>query len=201
MATIDVRLKGHLIRFYGRHWTAFDSGERTRQEVARHLNRQIYTFLHEMRSPIPHAVVFGDLNEEPFSDVLEKDMHAYRDRAHARQLEHHTDRDTSRIRLYNCGWRHLGEKSPHAAEVSTGPSGTYYWASKRTWHSLDQILVTGSLLTNDLPRLNESRIEIFAGPSLNLIDGCPRSYSWNSGKPTGVSDHLPLVGSIEVPGE
>lgn len=200
MVRLDL-LKGRdRIRIYGCHWPAFETptSRKTRVEAASHLNRSIYNFTREAGGEQRHAVILGDLNEEPFSPTIQEHLHAYRDRGHARQREHRADAASLRVRMYNCSWRHLGEMHPHGEEAVSGPAGTFFWEKQRTWHSPDQILVTGSLLEPGLPRLEEREVRVFSGKSLLLVEGKPYKFDWGNGRPQGVSDHLPLVGGIRL---
>jgi hypothetical protein len=188
-----------VLRVYACHWTARFSDEsyHHRADVARYLNGEIYDFL---RAAPPgnrhHAVVVGDFNEEPFG-LLEERFHATRDRGNSRRREHYTDQDVKRIRLYNCAWRWLGELRPHLGGKPDGEvAGTYYWREKKCWRTLDQVIVTGTLLTDQVPYLDESHLEVLVSPSLVGNDNRPQQFRWNNGNPEGISDHLPVRGRI-----
>lgn len=126
MVVLDYRSNSHAIRFYFCHWTGRldKSSKKWRRETAAHLNREIYTFLHPeaLVKESRHAVVLGDLNEEPYG-MLETWLYASRNRAPSRAREHYTDKGIRRIKLYNCAWRLLGEHYPHPQPLRERNSG------------------------------------------------------------------------------
>jgi endonuclease/exonuclease/phosphatase family metal-dependent hydrolase len=200
MAVLDYRFSKHRIRIIACHWTArFEkTAEWVRGDLARYLNGEIYRFLRSQpgEEESRHALVLGDLNEEPYG-LLEERLFAYRDRAHARRKEHYTDQDIGRIRLYNCSWRLLGERVPHLrGDRVRDTAGTLFWKEKGTWHTFDHVIVTGTLLTEQTPCLDEESLRVATLPVLLEPEGTPASFRWNNGKPTGLSDHLPLTGRI-----
>jgi len=151
------------VLFVACHWPAFDkpTSKESRRRCADTLRGGVYDFLFPRRPAATprHVVVIGDLNAEPFDDLFELTLYASRDRDHARQRSHHTDGSVSRARLYNCGWRLLGERTPHGLPESPERRvGTYYQASSRSWRTYDQVLVSGGLLTGQAPYLDEAAL-------------------------------------------
>lgn len=204
MAVLDYSRDGHRIRFIGCHWTARfrKSGENRRADIAQHLSHEIYEYLdHNDASEARHVVVLGDLNEDPFG-LVEDRLHAHRSRHRALMRPHYTDRDVSRWRLYNLSWRMLGEHLPHDGTSLPTPrslAGTYYYRAQNSWHTFDQMIVDGSLLTEHCPFIDESECRIVQHPSLFDTDGLPRKLEWFANFPKGcVSDHLPLLGMIKL---
>lgn len=200
MAALDFCPPGHRIRFYACHWTARfgDDSTHHRSDLAHYLNGEIYRFLREPSDAeeVRHVVVLGDLNEEPYG-LPEQRLHASRDRARARRRDHYQDRSMERAHLYNCSWRLLGERLPHSGPASPrDAAGTYYWQRKRTWHTFDHVIVSGGLLTDSPPYLDEAGVEVVAGPAVWGTDGKPLKFEWNNGRPRGLSDHLPIRGRI-----
>jgi Endonuclease/Exonuclease/phosphatase family len=199
MAVIDHFSSGHCIRIFACHWTARfqETSEEVRSDLARDLNSEIYRFIHEetARGEARHVVILGDLNDEPFG-VLETRMHASRDRSTARRAEHYSDKDFERVRLYNCAWRFLGERQPHSGKFQEGAAGTHYWDQKRSWHTFDHVIVTGSLLRETIPYLDEVHVRVATSPLIVGEKGRPQKFQWNNGNPEGVSDHLPVLGKI-----
>jgi hypothetical protein len=205
MGAIDFLHAGHRIRFIACHWQARfrDQSKHTRSDLAHFLNMHVYQFLHDapFGPEVRHVVILGDLNEEPYG-ILEERLHATRSRADSRQREHYTDEDVFRVRLYNCSWRFVGEREPHSGSLLSGDSaGTYFWRSEKTWHTFDHVIVTGSLLTDQLPYLDEANLAVVAHPAIMGNDERPMGFDWNSGKPLGLSDHLPILGRIVLPTE
>jgi hypothetical protein len=204
MGAIDFLLAGHRIRFIACHWQArfSEESQHTRSDIARFLNMHVYRFLHEeATSEVRHVVILGDLNEEPFG-IVEHRLNAVRFRAHSRRREHYTDQDVSRVRLYNCSWRFLGEREPHRGKLAhDDTAGTYYWRAQNSWHTFDHVIVTGSLLSDQVPFLDEARLAVAAQAAIMANEGCPMRFDWNSGEPRGLSDHLPILGQIALPTE
>ena len=205
MAILDQCSPGNRIRFYACHWTARfgDESEKWRSLSAHALSTKAYDFLHS-EPPIDetrHALILGDLNEEPFG-MLENWLYASRDHRRSKGQAHYTDVPIRRVRLYNCSWRFLGERFPHpypAGERET--AGSHYWRDERTWHTYDQVIVSGTLLNNEPPFLDEQTLRVACGQEempahLWGPDGLPCKFDWNNGNPSGLSDHLPLCGSI-----
>jgi hypothetical protein len=205
MAILNLRRGENLIRFYVGHWTArFDEGsEEWRRRSAVALSEAVYTFLFQdaVVSESRHVVVIGDFNEEPFG-LLESSLFAHRDRRRAQYPVHYTDKTIKRAYLYNCAWKLLGEQQFHPAPPSErSVAGSYYWRDKKVWRTFDQILVSGSLLRNEPPFLDESTVQLVSGveafpDNFLATDGLPQSFQWNHGTPVGISDHLPLFGRI-----
>lgn len=203
MAVVDCTRAGHCVRFIFCHWTAFgENSETYRERLAETVSAHAYEFLNNplRTATVPHVVILGDLNTEPFSDLFFTRLHASRDRDRSRQRIHSSDQDVRRIRFYNASWRLLGEHHPH--NVTGSPqhwAGTYYNASDRTWHTYDQILVTGSLLRGNPPYLEENSFGITLLPGCLGTNGKPEAFSWMNGVASGLSDHLPLTGQIVFP--
>jgi len=152
MAVVDFIDTEHRIRFIACHWTARTQDNESRvlrTEIAKHLRRCVFEYLHEAeRGVTRHAVVMGDLNAEPFDEEIVLGLEATRSRRRSRSREHYSDGDVQRVRMYNCAWRLLGESSPHRGGVASESSvaGTYYHTANSAWRTFDQVLVTGSLL-------------------------------------------------------
>jgi endonuclease/exonuclease/phosphatase family metal-dependent hydrolase len=202
MAVVDCTRAGHCVRFIFCHWTAFgDNSEIYRGRLAETVSAHAYEFLNApRRKTIPHVVVLGDLNTEPFDGVFLSRLDASRDRDRPRQRVHPSDRDVRRVRFYNASWRLLGERNPHDPMSSTHHwAGTYYNASDRTWHTYDQVLVTGGLLSESPPYLEESSLGVVPLPGCLGTNGKPEPFTWLNGVASGLSDHLPLMGRIVFP--
>ncbi|HET6250382.1 MAG TPA: endonuclease/exonuclease/phosphatase family protein [Tepidisphaeraceae bacterium] len=199
MAVLDYVKNGEQIRFISAHWTApFNTaGERYQEELATQLRGYIHDFVHsENTGNSRHVVLMGDFNAEPFQ-VLQHHFGATRSRARARSRRHYSDKAVRRIRLYNCGWRLLGENLPHSPDAhARSVAGTAYWQRENTWHTWDQILVSGTLLTSKRPYLSEDSVKVIADGILLNEEGLPQKFAWNDGNPIGVSDHLPTIGTI-----
>lgn len=203
MLLLDYRFSPKLlVRFIFCHFTARIGAHsaRTREKLATQLSAMIYDFL---ASAIPepleqrHVLVLGDFNEEPYG-LMEELLHASRDRGRSRQ-RHYTDRDIRRARLYNCSWRLLGERQPHPGHAPSGQAaGSYYWREQSEWHTYDQLLVSGSLLSETMPYLDEAGVRVVSGPEFVGPDGRPLAFQYRDGRPIGASDHLPIRGRLQL---
>ncbi|MGF6115902.1 endonuclease/exonuclease/phosphatase family metal-dependent hydrolase [Janthinobacterium lividum] len=202
MIVLDASLKGEVIRIVGCHWQSrFDpvGSERVRWRLADHLSKYTYDFLNENLS-CHHVVVIGDLNEEPFDSNLAT-LYAHRHRARSKAKPHRADRDIQRAHLYNTSWRLMGEKFPHPRKGNAlgfeNCAGTFYWESEKTWHHFDHIIVSGGLLNNDVPYLDEDELHVICSP-IFLTGGLPKKFIEKNGAFIGLSDHLPVVGKIFI---
>ncbi len=202
MALLDFTNSGRRIRFIAAHWTArFDeNSDQYQEQLAQQLRGHIYDFIYPTHKPVGrNVVILGDLNAEPFSKVMRRDFASTRSRVRTQLRSHPTDKDVKRLHLYDCAWRLLGETNAH--DHDTGPggvAGTYYWKKKGTWHTLDHVIVSGGLLTNAMPYLCETSIEVFHNEELVDTEGHPSAFEWIDDKASGLSDHLPVVGSLVV---
>jgi hypothetical protein len=203
MAALDFCDGPHQIRWIACHWQARfgEQSDQYRSDVAQHLARYVYQYLRaESTSAVRHVVILGDLNEEPYG-LPEKRLHAARNRARSRAVAHYADRDVERVHLYNCAFRLLGERRPHdgsALPEHVDLAGTYYWRDQKTWHTFDQVIVSGSLLSHDFPHLREDALGAAALREIVEDDGSPRKFEWRAGKPHGTSDHIPICGAIAL---
>lgn len=191
--------KAHIL-FVACHWPAFDesTSREARRRCADSLRGGIYDFLFpQTAAAVPrHVVVFGDFNTEPHDELFADTLYASRDRDHARRRRHHTDESVRRVRLYNCGWRHVGESHSHGdAEPVERRVGTYYSASVHEWRTYDQVLVSGGLLTSTIPQLDERELLVRTDVG-NLIENKPAKFRFENGMGYGLSDHYPLSGRI-----
>ena len=195
-----LRIECH-IRFAFCHWPAFDEvvSQEHRGRVADALRGDVYAFMNPSETTVfpRDYIALGDFNTEPFDELFETKLYAFRDRERSRQKPHYSDPDVRRVRLYNCGWRHLGEKQPHGFDVaSDGHAGTYYQASKHIWRTYDQLLVTGGLLSEKPPVLDESQLFVRTDTGILSVDGKPRKFEFDNGIASGLSDHIPITGTI-----
>lgn len=196
MAVINLTHLGNTTRVYFCHWTARldNDSDVIRSRIAVELSNDVFDFIGSDETR--HVVIVGDLNEEPFDENM-RQMYAHRHRARATAGRHYTDAASRRINVYNASWRLLGERHPHSPKSGQiDVAGTYFWAKKRTWHTLDQVLVSGGLLGASRPFLDESSVSIIVNQK--LVNGnVPEQFEFGSGK-AGVSDHLPIQLTIGI---
>lgn len=201
MIPIHLSLPGHVIRFVACHWTAFDTPESrdARERSADVLRRDTFEFL-APSVPSPgverHAVVLGDLNEEPTAGLFQTKLIGRRDRE-STHTRHWRDGAVRRVRLYNAAWRYLGEQHPHrGGRAAASPAGTYF-RTPHDWRTFDHVLVSSGLLGESPPYLDESRTGVASTPLMRDGQGYPLAFE--PGSATGISDHLPIVGRIVLP--
>jgi endonuclease/exonuclease/phosphatase family metal-dependent hydrolase len=202
MLPIHLSRPGHIIRFVACHWTAFDEARSrvNRARLADFLRRDTYEFLFP-EAPNPgvtrSVVILGDLNEEPMASLFIENLAGSRDRRSSRGA-HWRDHDVRLVRLYNLAWRFLGEQVPHgvARPVPLGSAGTCYNA-REGWRTFDHVLVSGDLLGDRPPYIDEENARIFTHASLQDEHGRPGPFE--EGRAYGVSDHLPIVGRLFLP--
>ena len=201
MAVIDFTQAGHQIRFVIAHWPARFSDKQilAQERIAYALQSHVHNVLFDANKTHPrHVVLVGDFNSDPYQ-TLHTHMDATKSRRRALKRQHPADTVAERVRLYNCGWRLLGENVTHPLPAgSVSVPGSYYWEKEDTWHTLDQVLVSGSLLSDDLPRLDESSVAIYVNDKMVDDDGIPVSFEWDGDTSKGYSDHLPLAGKIDL---
>lgn len=190
------------LQFVFVHWTAMEkpSSRAARRNLAVALSDHVYEQVRTLHH-FPNVAVIGDFNQEPFDEVFEEQLFARRNRAVARSTPHGSDRSRRRVRLYNCGWRLLGEARPHSTgSAQPEMAGTYFLGNadsvvESRWRTYDQVLVTGGLLTTAPPYLDEARLRVHHDTG-NLVDELPAKFRYVNGVAEGLSDHLPLSGVI-----
>jgi endonuclease/exonuclease/phosphatase family metal-dependent hydrolase len=188
----------HVIRFVACHWTSFDKAQSrsTRRKLADYVRGDAYDFLQPNEPGTRlnrHIIILGDLNEEPTSPVFLEHLLAARDHSSSRQV-HWRDRNPRRVRLYNAAWRYLGEQVAYGGGIpSPGLAGTFY-NEKLGWRTFDHLIVSGSLLCTPPPYLDEANTRVGVTATMRSPDGMPQPFE-TVGNP-GISDHLPIVGSI-----
>lgn len=200
MPALDLQLPGGRVRFVGCHWPAFEESGRSRERLADHLVHELYEFLVKNRplDEFRHAVVLGDLNDEPFGVPLSH-LNAHRARGLARSAPAWQDHDARRVHLYNCAWRLLGERHPHGGDRPPDhieAAGTWYSAEKKRWATLDHVIVSEGLLTASVPRLDESSVQVLTHKACAPSGDVPHKFSQSGGTFRGVSDHLPILGRL-----
>jgi len=196
MAMLDISIGDSVIRVYCCHWQARidDSSELIRERLADHLSKEVYAYLTGAPRSKRSVMIIGDLNEEPFG-IPFKYLHAHRDRKRSLSKKHWADDDAERTHLYNCSWRLLGEKHAHDPNDKAQKhhvAGTYFWSAKKTWHGFDQVIVSGGLLRENSPCIDETQLTVVNLPEF-LENGLPCKFSWEKDTAIGLSDHLPIL--------
>ena len=134
---------------------------------------------------VPHVVLLGDFNDEPFDRSLAEQVLATRDRGRARR---------GGCLLYNPFWRCLGEREPHVpGTVPRTYAGSYFHrrGASTQWRTFDQIIFSAPFLGDGGLRLDERHTAIVQTPP--LIEMLTRRDSR--------FDHFPVVSAVERYGE
>jgi endonuclease/exonuclease/phosphatase family metal-dependent hydrolase len=198
-AELDWIISRHRVRFVAVHWQSRRGVTSTkyRSQVAAFLGRRTYRFLNHARATDRHVVIMGDFNAEPFDDELCDWLNATRSRVEARR-PHWSDTDTHRARLYNVGWRLVGETRPYDSMDfrDSSVAGTYYYHATNTWHTFDQLIVSSGLISNGYPYLIERYCRVIDARELLDSHGRPLPFQRADNGWTGCSDHLPVVAAI-----
>lgn len=132
------------------------------------------------------TILVGDFNMNPFEGGMigAQSFHAVMDRNIARRLRR-TVQNNSYPFFYNPMWSMLGD-------ASLGAPGTYYYARGEPivyfWNMFDQVLIRPALLDR------------FKNEGLRILesDGVVRFRNHRGEPDVDVSDHLPLVFSLEL---
>lgn len=200
MPVVDLQLRGGSVRFVACHWPAFDESRRNRERMADHLVHELYDFLvtNCPSSDFRHAVVVGDLNDEPFS-TPSTHLNAHRARRLARSAPVWQDDDARRVHLYNCSWRLLGERWPHGIvrpPDQIDAAGTLFLSKSRAWATVDQVIVSEGLVGETAPRIDEASVQVLTHRSCAPSADAPSKFASSGGTFQGVSDHLPVLGRV-----
>ncbi len=101
------------------------------------------------------VLIIGDFNDEPFNDSLTMHLQGTRDRTAALR------NDTL---LYNPFWRLLGQNRASGPDDLTSCAGSHFWKAHPStdWYTVDQALVSSSLLRGTGWTLLESETSIVA---------------------------------------
>lgn len=152
------------------------------------------------------GIVLGDFNDEPFDASVASVLGAQRRRdLAARAPEFPRSPDFAGVkrylsihaRLYNPSWALL--------TAADGPSGTLLWDGD--WYLLDQILFTPGMLGDGAIRYVADSLRIVVPPAITTAAGDPiraltdshTPRSFTAAQLDGVSDHLLLASTIDVP--
>lgn len=194
-ATIDVQ--SGVLRVFVCHWKSQSGGERI-TEPQRIQSAALISGLVRSRNGNGEVavVVVGDLNE----DVAEFEQHDGQYLTAlmpAGELPSLTEADRRRV-IGLC--RDVSDVRTTSREVvayspwfsaNPGSPGTYYYSGR--WERLDHLLlISAGAAPSSLP---DCVMQVVTGPDLTDSNGRPRRYDPRTG--TGVSDHLPVLFTVE----
>ena len=170
------------------HWRSdlggHSMGNEKRQAAAWNLKSAVGRALEKLGTNA-HILILGDFNAEPFDDVF----HALpTSRSRGAALRHRPKAPDDLV-FYNPSWRWLGERHPWNGTTTSSIAGTYSSEKLNThsWRTVDQILVSPSLLTTSGWIFREDLSGIYPSP---LVFDEPR------GRIADPFDHLPIVGQL-----
>lgn len=138
---------------------------------------------------VPHVLMLGDFNAEPFDPEFREDLPTSRLRGF---VQNHSRRaGTDDLMLYNASWRVVGERYPWMGSTAPSLAGTYWTKQKlpTTWRTFDQVLVSGSLLGTSGWVFREDELRI--GVNDEVFE--PASAKFLSPS----MDHLPIFGQLD----
>lgn len=202
MAVLNISVDKKIIKIIACHWPSRmdeEGSEDQRYEIATFVAKHCFDFV---KGDVQNNSVFiiGDLNEEPHERSLRR-LNAHRYRARSLGKSHWADTDVKRLHLYNTSWRLLGEKYAYPPVDNTvaldHAAGSYYWQEERSWLNFDQLIVSGGLLGEETPFINENETSIVSLPAF-LTKGLPLKFKNSLGEYSGLSDHLPLFAVINI---
>lgn len=134
------------------------------------------------------VIIMGDFNDNPFDKSIYESLQATR--CHEMAIKHPDEW------LYNPFWRESVSTTYHGSEHheskrNSYPSGTYRHKAGEGafWHTLDQILISGSLISTSNWQLNEKETKVISEKYFTEI------FSNKSR-----IDHLPVVCELEYRG-
>ncbi|CAH6926627.1 Endonuclease/exonuclease/phosphatase [Vibrio chagasii] len=169
-----------VIYIYLCHWASRLNGDGEPRRIA--AANIVYDSASEFMKSGRDVIVMGDFNDNPYDESLNKCLMA--SRCHDAVQKYPTEF------FYNPFWRSVvsEQKYSHAGKGKTYRSGSHKFKQflGTIWHSYDQIVVSGSFLTDGYWHLNEYRTEIVTPKEL-LMD-------FESSK--NFIDHLPIVCEI-----
>ena len=159
---------GHSIDIYLVHWPSHISGNNLRSECARELNRHV----HEIGIHARGVIMFGDFNDDPFSDSMSTLLRSTRDPGCAwdRQI------------LFNASWSFLSGDFLDR----TNAFGTAFYANGTysRWNTFDQLVVSPNLLGTE-QGLSLARVMRF--------DAAYRTHNPKHQARRASFDHLPIA--------
>lgn len=165
-------------RLYLCHWASklYGDGMARRDEAAKYLYADCKTLMNDGGS----VIVMGDFNAEPYENCLVNEMRANRC--------HEAVKKYPREFFYNPFWRTIVSEKRFGYLMNNEEfrSGSYrYKEFKNTiWHSLDQIILSGSFLNGNDWQLNEFFTNVLYDESF-----------YEEGKKMNI-DHFPVICEI-----
>ncbi|PMN73799.1 hypothetical protein BCT27_01290 [Enterovibrio norvegicus] len=162
------------------HWASRLNGDGEARRVA--AANMVYRSACDLMEDGKDVIVMGDFNDNPYDESVNKCLKASRC--------HDAVKKYPNEYFYNPFWRSLVSeyKYSHLGASTVYRSGSHKFKQflGTIWHSYDQIVVSGSFLTNGYWHLNEFRTEIMT-PSGILADFEDKK---------NFIDHLPIVCEI-----
>ncbi|HCG7114771.1 TPA: endonuclease/exonuclease/phosphatase family protein [Vibrio parahaemolyticus] len=162
---------------YTCHWASRLNGdsEKRRKKAA----SMVYADALEFIEAGHHVIIMGDFNDNPYDVSISEELSASRC--------HDAVKLYPKEYFYNPFWRTVvsGLQYNHHNTSQTFRSGTlkYKEFAGTMWHSYDQIIVSGSLLSGSGWHLNENQTKVIEEPSLLSDFESNQSFL----------DHLPIV--------
>lgn len=162
------------------HWASRLNGDGEAKRIA--AANMVYNSASEFMNEGSDVIIMGDFNDNPYDESLHHCLKA--SRCHDAVKKYPTEF------FYNPFWRSIVSeyKYSHAGVKNTYRSGSHKFKQflGTIWHSYDQIVVSGSFLSNGYWHLNEYRTQVMA----------PTEILTHFEDNKHFIDHLPIVCEI-----
>lgn len=176
---LEVILQGELFPFHilVSHWPSrLRDAAKDRSRLGTRL-RDVIDRIYDESAGVPHIILLGDYNDEPFDDSMCNCLRATRDKMLVLKTPD---------LLYNPFWRYLGGASNETANAKLGGSYFYRKDPLTRWRLFDQIIFSSSFLNGDPWTLDESMTQIMHLPSYtDLLVSSKETF-----------DHAPILGVV-----
>ena len=168
-------LKNKPVVLFFNHWPSRGGGQQKTEPLRKHVAQIVRTEIEPLLANGSRVVIIGDFNDEPDNNSVAQVLKAGK-----------IETPVSKNELYNCFY-----------ESHQKGEGTYNF--RGNWNQLDQLIVSGNLLSADSD-CSVVKAEVFKkdwmlyddkkyGPLPNRTYGGPNYYG-------GYSDHLPILARL-----
>ncbi len=179
---IENKDDNEVFRIYLCHWSSRinPTGEENRKKSALRIYDDIQDYFN--KKGLSNVIVMGDFNDNPYDYSLMNNLKS------SRCLD--SVRKYPKDLLYNPFWRSVVPSIvySHVLKNPTFNSGSYKFENKEgvSWHSFDQIFLSGSFLGHSKWHLNESNTSVLA---------CDNFLNDFENKDCHI-DHMPVISEV-----
>jgi len=174
----------------GAHWRSnignAEDAEARRSRAAEALRGAVARRL-EALGPETPVLIMGDFNAEPFARQFDSSLPSSRARD---VVLTHEPKDSNDLLFYNPSWRLLGEQHPWTGKGTPTLAGSCRADDKvwKAWRTVDQVLVSGSLLGGSAWALREDTLRVWSHECV---------FDEANARPRPPFDHLPIVSYLQ----